>query len=111
VLLADRRGTGRAALAALLSEIPGVVLVGEVDETEALDAAVRDTQPDLILVDDRLLDGTVDGVERMIVVGVDDDPGFAQRARRLGASAWIPKERADALLPLLLSDPGDDRRR
>jgi DNA-binding NarL/FixJ family response regulator len=105
VLLADRRGTGRAALAALLCDIPGVVLVGEVGEADALEPAVRDMQPDLVLVDDRLLTGAMNGVERMIVIGLDDDPGFAQRARRLGAITWIPKEHADALLPPMLSDP------
>ena len=40
----------------------------------------------------------------MIVVGADDDPGYAARAERFGAIAWIPKERADSLLPPLLSD-------
>ena len=35
---------------------------------------------------------------RLIVVGVDDDPGFATRARRLGAD-WVAKERAAAVLP------------
>jgi hypothetical protein len=29
------------------------------------------------------------------------DPGFAARARRIGAEAWVPKERAAAVLPLL----------
>jgi hypothetical protein len=39
---------------------------------------------------------------RVIVLGVDDDPAFAARATRLGADAWVAKERADEDLPALL---------
>jgi DNA-binding NarL/FixJ family response regulator len=39
---------------------------------------------------------------RVIVLGVDDDPAFAARATRLGAAAWVAKERADEDLPALL---------
>jgi hypothetical protein len=57
-----------------------------------------------VVVDDRLLSGALEPDARMIVVGADDDPGFADRAARRGAIAWIPKDRADSLLPLLLPD-------
>jgi DNA-binding NarL/FixJ family response regulator len=39
---------------------------------------------------------------RLVVVGVDDDPAYLARARRIGAEAWVPKELADRLLPVLL---------
>jgi DNA-binding NarL/FixJ family response regulator len=42
---------------------------------------------------------------RVLVVGVDDDPAFAARARDLGADAWIAKDRADDELPALLTCP------
>ena len=38
---------------------------------------------------------------RLIVVGVDDDPGFATRAHHFGAD-WVAKEHAASLLPALL---------
>ena len=41
---------------------------------------------------------------RVIVVGVDDDPAFARARRRLGAEAWIAKDRADEDLP---TTPGE----
>ena len=47
--------------------------------------------------------GPHDAALQMIVFGVDDDPAFAQRARRAGADAWIVKDRADEMLPGLLS--------
>jgi DNA-binding NarL/FixJ family response regulator len=104
VLLVDRSGLSRAALATLLSDIPGISLIGEVGEPERIEAMVRDTNPDLVVVDDRLLPDAGDHAERLIVVGADDDPGYAERARRYGAVAWIPKDRADSLLPPLLSE-------
>jgi DNA-binding NarL/FixJ family response regulator len=105
VVLADLVGPGRAALASLLAGIPGVALVGEVGEPEALQSAIWETDPDVLVVDDRLLAGAPDGAPQMIVMGADDDPGFAARAERLGALAWIPKESADAFLPALLAGP------
>jgi hypothetical protein len=40
------------------------------------------------------------------VIGVDDDPAFPARARRIGAEAWVPKDRADTLLPTVLRATG-----
>jgi DNA-binding NarL/FixJ family response regulator len=111
VVLADLAGPGRDALATLLAEIPGVALVGEVGEPEALRSTISDARPDLLVVDDRLVADAAHTATRMIVVGADDDPGFAARAGRLGAIAWIPKDRADSLLPVLLFDPTEISRR
>jgi DNA-binding NarL/FixJ family response regulator len=111
VVLADLAGPGRDALATLLAEIPGVALVGEVGEPEALRSTISDARPDLLVVDDRLVGEAAHTARRLIVVGADDDPGFAARAGRLGAIAWIPKDRADSLLPVLLFDPTEISRR
>jgi two-component system response regulator DesR len=111
VLLADREGAARHALAALLQSLPGIVLVGLASSMQDVAEGLRHHRPHVVIVDDRLLrDGlhvlagtgpTADPV-RVIVVGVDDDPAFAQRASRLGAEAWIAKDRADDELPSLL---------
>jgi hypothetical protein len=37
-------------------------------------------------------------------MGLDDDPSFARRAHRIGATAWIAKEHAAELLPGALDD-------
>jgi len=103
VVLADVAGPGRAALATLLAGIPGIALVGEVGDHETLESVLTETAPDVLVVDDRLLGGAPDGTTKVIVVGADDDPGFAVRAARLGALAWIPKDSADAMLPALLA--------
>ena len=109
VLLADREGTARRALASLLRSVPGVALVAEAGNREEIAAAMRRARPDVIVIDDRLVIGSSAHILtgagpapfpiRVIVVGVDDDPAFAARARRLGAEAWIAKDRADDQLP------------
>jgi DNA-binding NarL/FixJ family response regulator len=105
VLLADFPGPARRALAALLEHLDGVVLVGETDSRDALGPALDGTRPDVLVIDDRLLrDGhaQLPVGPRVIVLGVDDDPAFAARARTLGADAWVVKDRADDDLPALL---------
>ena len=42
-----------------------------------------------------------------IVLGTDDDPAFAARAKRHGAIRWMLKETVDPELPLLLRDEPD----
>jgi DNA-binding NarL/FixJ family response regulator len=114
VLLADVAGAGRRAVAELLRSLPGVVLVAEVGSADTLACDMRHSAPDVLVIDDRLLtahgSGPRDAGVAVIVVGVDDDPSFALRARRIGAAAWIPKERAAELLPDLLgrahAEPG-----
>jgi DNA-binding NarL/FixJ family response regulator len=111
VVLADYAGASHAALVALLAGMPDTELAAAVDDPELVEGIVRRERPDVVVVDDRLLRRrrwTADGLEaRLIVVGVDDDPGFLARARRLGAEAWVPKDRADAVLPLLLTRPSE----
>ena len=106
VVLADRPGPGRRAVAGLLGRLDGVVLADVAGDAEELAVALRRCRPDALVIDDRLLHGRALealGVgTRLLVLGVDVDPGFAARALRLGADAWIPKDCADEQLPELL---------
>ena len=105
-LLADVPGAGRRAIAALLRWLPGIVLVAEVGSADELARELPRSVPDVVVIDDRLLDAASAQLGhadvRVIVMGLDDDPSFARRAQRLGASAWIAKEQADELLPAAL---------
>jgi DNA-binding NarL/FixJ family response regulator len=111
VALADKPGIARAALATLISETEGLALVAEAATLDQLRAAVRDARPDVVVVDDRLLrDAALAAADlgaRLVMTGVDDDPAYPARARRIGAEAWVPKDRADLLLPgiLLRAEP------
>lgn len=106
ILLADRAGPSHAALTSMLAGLPSAVLVADLDDAVSLVPAVRDTHPDVVIIDDRLLRNerwtAADLGTRVIVIGMDDDPGFRARARRIGADAWVAKDRADAVLPALL---------
>ena len=108
VVFADVPGAGRRAIATLLRSLPGIALVAEAGTLEDLARERRRTAPDVIIVDDRLLDasglGPRDADLPVIVVGLDDDPSYARRAERLGAKAWIAKEHAGELLPEALDD-------
>lgn len=55
MLLADREGSARRALAGALTSINGVELAGEVGERTELDDALRITHSDVLVIDDRLL--------------------------------------------------------
>lgn len=107
VLIADVAGQSRRAVAGLVRELDHVRLVGEVADTTELRRALRSSHADVLLIDDRLLRAGGDPLPehanlRVIVLGVDDHPGYSARARRLGAEAWVAKERADDELPALL---------
>lgn len=109
VLYADYAGPSHTALVTLLTDLAGTELVAAVHDPELLAETVERNRPDVVVVDDRLLRHgrwTADELDaRLIVVGVDDDPGFVARARALGAEAWVAKDRADALLPALVRRP------
>jgi DNA-binding NarL/FixJ family response regulator len=111
VLLADYAGPARRALAGLLRALDGVVLVGEVADRHELAAALRRTRADVLVIDDRLLSADDHVLARLgpqrlgvriVVLGVVDDDGYAARAKRLGAEAWLAKDRAAESLPALL---------
>jgi chemotaxis response regulator CheB len=105
-VLADEVGFSRTALAEVLAGTPGVELVKVMGDGPKLRDAIARLRPEVVVVDDRLLrqsDSIVrDAGVRVIVIGVDDDPAYAARAHRLGAVAWVPKERADLLLEAIL---------
>ena len=114
VVLADLDGVARDALASLLRELPDVLLLNEVGTRQALARALRHGRADVLVLDDRLVEdgyhvladlGMMNAHPRVVVVGVDDDPAFAARAERLGAAAWVAKDRADEDLPGWLEHP------
>jgi DNA-binding NarL/FixJ family response regulator len=106
VVLADKPGIARSTMALVVSGTPGLALLAEASSLPELAAVIRHTRPDVVVVDDRLLRHdalTAAAVgSRLVVVGIDDDPAYPARARRIGAEAWVPKDRADELLPDIL---------
>jgi DNA-binding NarL/FixJ family response regulator len=114
VVLADLHGASHSAIADLLDGLEGVELVGEARARRDLAAALRRHRPDVLIIDERLIDSTehvLSGLGprsqlvRVIVLGMIDDPAYAARAQRLGADAWVAKDRAADELPSLLEAP------
>lgn len=95
ILIADRPGPARSALAGMLTAVDDVVVVGAEGSAAGLRAALRTRRPDVLVIDDRLLGDWHEPYElnlNVIVVGVDDDPLYAKRANQRHAAAWVPKE-------------------
>ena len=100
-IVVDDHDVARLGLVAILRSIPGVDVVAEAsDAQEAIDA-VRDHQPDLVLMDVRMPD--TEGLEaarqirnswpdtRVVMVSYWDVPEYVIEAFQVGATGYISK--------------------
>jgi hypothetical protein len=90
VQLIDRPGFSHDVIASLIAEQPDTQLVSD--------------SPDVIVIDDRELAGALDSLDphiRLVVLGADDHPAYAARARGIGAQ-WVAKDAAGTVLPRIL---------
>ncbi|MFF9282333.1 response regulator [Streptomyces griseosporeus] len=106
VVLADDERMVRTALRAILSAEPDLVVVGEAADGAEAVAVVRETAPDVVLMDVRMpgTDGirateqilaTLPGSPRIVVVTTFENDSHVYDALRAGASGFLLK-RADA---------------
>jgi DNA-binding NarL/FixJ family response regulator len=94
VQLIDRPGFSHDVIASLIAEQPDTQLVSDT--------------PDVIVIDDRELAGALDSLAPdipVVVLGADDHPAYAARARQIGAQ-WVAKDAAGTALPRLLDERG-----
>jgi len=109
VVVADDHEAFRAGLRALLETVDDLLVVGEADTGEAALAAVRDLQPDVVLMDINMpgLDG-VEATRRIVdmtphvavlVLTMHDDDETVFAAVRAGARGYVLKgaQRAELL--------------
>lgn len=97
ILLAIRQANVRLALELLLSEEPGICIVGMASETEGLLALIHTASPDLVVADWSLLSRpathvlaeacTMTRQVRFLVLG--HDSGMRQQALDAGAHAFV----------------------
>jgi DNA-binding NarL/FixJ family response regulator len=98
ILLADNQGEVRSALRFLLEQEPGMWVVGEAAEAEALLAQEAAVQPDLVLLDWELpgsqptdLLAALRVRRRTIVIALSGRPEARQQALNAGVDAFVSK--------------------
>jgi DNA-binding NarL/FixJ family response regulator len=108
VVVAAQHDATRSALAALLGDDDQVRVVASVDDLAAALRAARRFGDSVVVADQRVLDAR--GLSRLLVlgapvpavhfilVGMEDHPGFAERARRSGAAYVRLDEAAERLV-------------
>jgi DNA-binding NarL/FixJ family response regulator len=110
VLIADDAELIRRGIKYLLKNHKDILVVGEaVDFSETLQKTAE-LQPDVLIIDFRLIDGTqnrsltsIANELSVLAISFDDDPTTEQRARKLGATTSIDKMDLGAeLIPALM---------
>ena len=99
VLLADDQPKVCSALRLLLNQQPGIEVVGETAEAEALSACVENTDPDLILLDWELPGLSHNGgfpalrarYPNLKVIALNGQPEARITALKAGADAFVSK--------------------
>lgn len=108
ILLADDHAVLRSGLRLLLSNHPGYEVVGEAENGAATLGAVKELNPDLLLLD--LSMPGLGGLEalpilrrnapgtKILILTMHDDPHYLRQALEEGASGYVLKRAADAEL-------------
>ena len=106
VVIADDHTMVRTGLRVLLEMEPDVAVVGEAGSVAATTACLHEHTPDVLILDVHL--GAENGLDampalldaspgtRVLVLTMQDDPAFARKALRAGASGYVLKEAARA---------------
>ena len=89
----------------LLESEPGFEVVAEAGALEEIPGLVADSRPDVLLLDVHMRGGAsldlIPGLSantRVLVLKMQDDPGYARTAMRAGARGYVLKEAEDAEL-------------
>lgn len=118
VLIADDHSLFAKTIEALLAGDPGLEVVGVAADGLDAVALCATLVPDVVLMDIEMphLDGfgATLGIRdlglpsRVIVLTASDDPANAQRAREVGATGYLTKDRvAHALTPAIFAAAGE----
>jgi two-component system, NarL family, response regulator NreC len=107
ILVADDHAIVRAGLRLLLDAEPDLAVVGEAGDGEEAIAKALELAPDVVLLD--LMMPNTNGLEaakrihqdtscRILMLSMQDDPGYVRRAFASGASGYVLKEVAHTQL-------------
>jgi NarL family two-component system response regulator LiaR len=118
VLVADPNSSVRASLRAFVESEPGLEYVGDVDDAQWLQWALRVSEPDLLVVDCALPGGCLNSIVESVrerrpetrIVMLGSGPWQEQHARAAGADTFVLKiESPDVLRQALRHRPLADR--
>ena len=105
IVLADDHAVVRSGLCMLLESEAGLEVVAQLGELDELCAVVAELRPDVLLLDLHMRGGNslelIPDLARetnVLVLTMQDDPGYARSAIHAGASGYLLKEVADAEL-------------
>jgi two-component system, NarL family, response regulator NreC len=105
IALADDHAVVRSGLRMLLESEPGFEVVAEAGELDEIAPLVEEASPDVLLLDVHMRGGAsldlIPGLAartRVLVLTMQDDPGYARTALRAGARGYVLKEAEDAEL-------------
>jgi two-component system, NarL family, response regulator NreC len=99
VALADDHAVVRSGLRMLLESESDLAVVAEIGELDELAALVDEAAPDVLLLDVHMRGGSslelipvLAARTRVLVLTMQDDPGYARSAMRAGARGYVLKE-------------------
>jgi two-component system, NarL family, response regulator NreC len=105
IALADDHAVVRSGLRMLLESERGFEVVAEAGELDEIAQVVDDARPDVLLLDMHMRGGAsldlipgLSATTRVLVLTMQDDPGYARTAMRAGARGYVLKEAEDAEL-------------
>lgn len=104
-MLADDHAVVRSGLRLLLESEDDLAVVAEAGTLEEIAPLAAELRPDLLLLDIHMRGGTsLDLIAELVdhahvlVLTMQDDPGYARRAMRAGARGYVLKEAEDTEL-------------
>jgi two-component system response regulator NreC len=116
VVLADDHALMRRSLRLLLDGDAAIDVVAEADDLAAVERHVHGHQPDVLVLDLGMPDGSglpaIGNLRRsapdtqIVVITMEDNPGFAQRALAAGASGFVLKDNAEEELATAIRAAG-----
>ncbi len=109
VLLAEEHALMRHSLRLLLDDEAGIVVIAEAHDLRAVTRHVRADDPHVLVLDLNMPDGSsIEAIGRLreqapdtqiVVMTMNENPVFAQRAFAAGAVGFVGKDLADSELP------------
>lgn len=118
VFVVEDSAAVRERLIEMISQIDDVEIVGEADRFGPAVAGIRDSNPDVAILDVRLADGTGTGIDvlseirksmpdvRAIVMSNFATPQFAKASADAGADYFLDKSEDFERIPEILRDMG-----